>query len=434
LFVNRGNIIVSAGTMRLVGTGLTPVTNNGTITIGVDGTLNLPSGTFDNKSASEPMGTTVLIDNSGTINMMGTTILNNRGVITNNGGSRIIGIKRSLRNLETGTLTNAGLINVEDFGSFDNDGIASNDGQILISSFGSMSLRETGTFANNAPGLITIESDGDLVVSSDTTVNSGNIINSGTLKIDAIFTNLGTIVNDNEIDDDVFSFGAELVNSGGILAGINTKHDFDFSNASTLAPGNAASTFGIYKFGSFTDYTQEATGVLEIEIGGTIVGNLYDQVTVGGNVTTAGTLNVSLVNGFEPAIGDSFTIILQQGNISGTFDTVNLPNLPVGKLWDDVSYSNTGGVVLTVISDPLLSITDVQGGSKKAFLAPNPSNDITYINGIDSVENIEIYDVFGQQIKDYSLNIDHSINMQSLSSGVYLIYINNSKALRFLKK
>jgi hypothetical protein len=63
-----------------------------------------------------------------------------------------------------------------------------------------------------------------------------------------------------------------------------------------------------------------------------------------GAATLGGTLNVSLINGFMPSIGDSFTILTHQSG-SGTFDTVNLPALAAGT-WE-ITYNATS-VVLTV--------------------------------------------------------------------------------------
>jgi hypothetical protein len=43
----------------------------------------------------------------------------------------------------------------------------------------------------------------------------------------------------------------------------------------------------------------------------------------------AGTLNVSLIDGFIPQVGDSFTV-LPYSSRSGGFNALNLPWVPVG--------------------------------------------------------------------------------------------------------
>ena len=68
------------------------------------------------------------------------------------------------------------------------------------------------------------------------------------------------------------------------------------------------------------DYTQTATGVLSIEIGGRTAGTEVDQFVVTGQATLDGTLAVTLTGGFEPASGDSFEI-LSFGSRLGDFAT-----------------------------------------------------------------------------------------------------------------
>ena len=99
------------------------------------------------------------------------------------------------------------------------------------------------------------------------------------------------------------------------------------------------------------DYTQQSAGVLEIQLGGTTAGTEYDQLTVTGTATMAGTLNVSLIDGFIPQVGDSFTI-LPYGTRSGGFSTLNVPE---GYRWGfQYAYS---GVILTVLEGGSISGT-----------------------------------------------------------------------------
>jgi len=86
-------------------------------------------------------------------------------------------------------------------------------------------------------------------------------------------------------------------------------------NHGLLGPGHSP---GIQNFDSFT---QDASGTLEIEIGGltagpgdSVVDNGYDQINVAGQAQLDGTLEISLINGFEPSAGDTFDFL--------TFDSV----------------------------------------------------------------------------------------------------------------
>jgi hypothetical protein len=71
-----------------------------------------------------------------------------------------------------------------------------------------------------------------------------------------------------------------------------------------LAPGNSAGTTAITGH-----YTQQSGAQLDIEIGGLIGGADFDQVTVAGNATLGGTLDVSLINSFAPTPGQMFTVL-----------------------------------------------------------------------------------------------------------------------------
>ena len=132
--------------------------------------------------------------------------------------------------------------------------------------------------------------------------------------------------------------GDSLIGSGTLVANL--------VNSGTVSPGNSAG--GITVQG---DYTQSADGILEIELGGTTAGTQYDQLTVTGTATMAGTLNVSLINGFIPQVGDSFTI-LPYGTRSGGYTILNLPE---GYRWGiDYGYS---GLTLNVLEGGSISGT-----------------------------------------------------------------------------
>jgi hypothetical protein len=83
--------------------------------------------------------------------------------------------------------------------------------------------------------------------------------------------------------------------------------------------------------------------MLDIEIGGLTVGTEYDQLHVLGNAFLAGTLDVEFVNGFNPTTDAEFTILLTgffvpgtsffvPGQVTGTFDTLDLPGSSLG-MW-----------------------------------------------------------------------------------------------------
>jgi hypothetical protein len=67
------------------------------------------------------------------------------------------------------------------------------------------------------------------------------------------------------------------------------------------------------------------SGIVNLELGGTTAGSGYDQIAVTGTATLAGTLNVSLINGFTPTTGQTFTLISSTGARSGRFGAETIP-------------------------------------------------------------------------------------------------------------
>jgi len=147
--------------------------------------------------------------------------------------------------------------------------------------------------------------------------NRGTIdIPAGTLRFDLGFTQTAgaTTLNGGTLSfSSPFSPGGlgTFVINGGALVGAGTVEG-NVVNGSTVSPGlapNAPATLRITG-----NYTQTASGFLDIEIGGTAPGTQFDQLILGTDsptkgATLGGTLDVRLINNFQPAINDSFEII-----------------------------------------------------------------------------------------------------------------------------
>ncbi|HEX8791438.1 MAG TPA: hypothetical protein VF765_10850, partial [Polyangiaceae bacterium] len=111
---------------------------------------------------------------------------------------------------------------------------------------------------------------------------------------------------------------------GGSLTGAGTV-DAPVTAEGTVAPGSATSA------GTLTvtqAYTQSATGTLAIGLGGVQAGTQFDVLAVGSDVTIAGTLSVSLLGGYVPAVGSSYKVLTSASSNAdqGQFATVNQPN------------------------------------------------------------------------------------------------------------
>ena len=189
--------------------------------------------------------------------------------------------------------------------------------ELAVGRFGQGEYRMSG-------GLLTVSND--LSVAKHTG-SSGNFIQTG-----------GRVVVGHDLrfplDATIGTYHLEAgeldVSAGTVQAGLNpssfnftggTLHvgtfDGDLTNqGGTLAPGDDIGTTTIAG-----DYTQEAAGSLEIEIGGSLSGTTFDFVDVTGVADFAGDLLLSMIDGFAPATTDLFTIF-DAGVLLGSLDNV----------------------------------------------------------------------------------------------------------------
>jgi autotransporter-associated beta strand protein len=161
----------------------------------------------------------------------------------------------------------------------------------------------TDTTQITGPGIV-LTGGGTLVLDNNNTYTGGTIVQSGTLLIDFSTAN-----------------SAVTVDSGGSIGGGGTAGAVTVESGGTFSPGDP-STFTV------ASLTLESGSTFGEEIGGTAAGTGgaggYDQTIVesGGAISlNNATLNVSVVDGFTPSIGDSFTIISNEtgDTVSGTF-------------------------------------------------------------------------------------------------------------------
>jgi hypothetical protein len=141
---------------------------------------------------------------------------------------------------------------------------------------------------------------------------------------------------------------ARLTGTGSITGNLESE--------GTVSPGTSPGTITVEG-----NYTQAETGVLEIELGGTVPDTGYDQLAVTGLATLGGTLKVSLVAPFAPALGQTFDI-LTYGSRSGEFVTLDLPALGAGLAWQ-TTYEAAAVRLEVVVSLGSISGTVTCAGS-----------------------------------------------------------------------
>lgn len=130
-----------------------------------------------------------------------------------------------------------------------------------------------------------------------------------------------------------------------LLRGTGVVERANVANSGVFAPGLPTGSLVI----SNANYTQYRTGYpvgrLELAVGGRDEGQ-YSRLEVDGTMTLAGTCAVRLVDGFKPAIGDSFRLLKWKTLAAGRFAAVELPSLSGGKSWVTNDLYLTGTIAV----------------------------------------------------------------------------------------
>jgi hypothetical protein len=250
---------------------------------------------------------------TGTLSGFGTVL----GLI----GSPTSGTQKGSINASGGPLT-VGTFSVT-------DGLSNFTGQVNA---GSRQLTLLGTGFTTLGGAASV-AGGSLNSINGLQVNSGRAL-SGFGTVTGPFKNLGTVTGGNGAD--VLRFTGAVSGTGGFAG--NVAFDGSYS------PGNSPAAVNFDD-----DATFGAVAQLRMELGGATLGSEYDHVTVGDVLTLGGVLQVSLISGFEPVLGQTFDL-LDWTTLNGQFAIVQLPGLAAPLTWDASSLYLNGQI--SVVPEP----------------------------------------------------------------------------------
>ena len=184
-----------------------------------------------------------------------------------------------------------------------------------------------------------ITGSGDLIqAGSGTTVLTGfnnysgnTIVSNGTLLVQTTYIGGGLItVDGGTFGGNGMVNGPVTVNSGG-----------------KLAPGSSAGTFTVN-----ANVTLDSGAMFEVELNGTTPGASYDQLVMGSTALVLNNPTLSVLLGFSPSLGDTFTIVTGFSSQTGTFN--GLPDhstFNVGGTQFQINY-NSNDITLTVVPEP----------------------------------------------------------------------------------
>ncbi|MEM8946242.1 MAG: hypothetical protein AAGD11_13800 [Planctomycetota bacterium] len=131
-------------------------------------------------------------------------------------------------------------------------------------------------------------------------------------------------------------------------------YDTRMTNAGTMAIAESGGEATV----ELKAFEQTDAGTLALDIGGAAAGE-FEALSVIDDIALDGTLDISLTQSFEPALGVSFTILSSQtGLVNSEFATANLPVFD-GRTFELVY--NAASVELQVVAVPLAGDFDADG-------------------------------------------------------------------------
>lgn len=291
------------------------------------GTLQWRGGSFtavvgETNTAWIASGATVQITGNATksINGYGGSGFTNQGTLDWSGGEIVLGHAAVLRNQGLLKVDGARIISENNIG---------NGSYLLNESGGVIEKTSAGDFE-----IAVHAGNGPIVgsrVSND--VGASLIIRGGSVTLSSAG---GGWDNDGTVDlapGTRFAVIGYPLRNHGSLIGNGSFTASSIFNDSIIAPGHSAGTLHFE-----TELSLLQRSVLDMEFGGP--GN-SDRLEVVNTLALDGILNIRLLAGYTPQVGDSF-VLISAGAISGNFDQINFVGFAPGV---ELAYAWNGGTL-----------------------------------------------------------------------------------------
>ncbi len=316
---------------QVPGAADTAIINSGTITVNVPTTIGTLffSGTLTTTlTGAQPITITTAMTWTGASRLRGiglTTIDTNATLVISHNVGATAAFERPMLNKGVVNMVQTGLYAaiVPVTGNFTN----TNTG--LVNVGGSGILRpykffNYGTVRNSDSNAAPVLGGADILADFSFENYGAIIAQNGNLNLSAIVNNYAggsiTLANGNLVCYNELGFehvGSILLNAG-TLSGEGSAQCHVHNYGGQVTPGAPS---GVLLIAS--TYTQQAGGMLNIQIGGPDLKG-YAALIVDGTATLDGALNISLINSYTPSLLDGFAIVRYTTH-SGTFATVANP-------------------------------------------------------------------------------------------------------------
>ncbi|MGV6831806.1 MAG: T9SS type A sorting domain-containing protein [bacterium] len=421
---NDGQIDVNNGTLNLNYSGIT--LTNGDYNIGVNGILNWSfpitlSGTMSGVlDGVLNWDADLIVPSSGSFNFSGNGFINWESSDLNGGGTftnknQIIKPAGGARRIDNASIfNNNGTVSLQGGGSIavTTNSILNNNAEGVISlEIGNSSLVALGALPNTINNFGTIESN----VTGSAAVISAQLINSGVLDIKQnglVFNGAGSLTNST----------TGMIKGNGSLT--LTSDPADFINNGVIAPGASPGNLTIVN-----EYSSSSSATLQVELNGNDQGVDYDLLTVDGDASLEGGIDIIL--GFAPNINDEFIVL----DTAGPGDSIDLCDLPAsasasfgGTNYEfSIACRNGNEVVLTVTNETL-SLDDLNSTSFNLY--PNPTSSTVTVSG-GGISQVVVYDINARRVLTSNSSI---IDFTLFENGVYFLKILDTNNRSVIKK
>jgi hypothetical protein len=360
-FGPAGAVEVDTGAVIFAGNNDYFFTNTSfTVSNGASVGLSASNNTTELEGSLTGSGSGTVFINNGTLFSSYPAMLNFPGAMLQWQGGKLGSPSGSL-------LTNVGTMTVS--GSVAINGFLDNNG--LMIQTGAGAIGNNAFLNNNAGATYQIQNDNGLSIK---TVNNNGLFEktsgAGVSLITANFNNSGaiqglsgTLVFTNglftqdagvlELSSSVICEGA-IQENGGVITGVGVMGNPGpvsmTVNGGVVAPGNP---FGALTWNGHFSCNMASPAAFSVVLGGP--GAFSQLQAPNTSVTVAGTLNVTLTNGYAPPIGAQFQIISASGR-GGSFSKLNVP------AGISVTYSNNGVFLVVTGAVPAqLTLPEVTG-------------------------------------------------------------------------
>jgi len=227
------------------------------------------------------------------------------------------------------------------------------------------------------------------------------------------------------------------------LSFLNAQTTFDWDTNSTDNGDNITETID----GITATFTGPTTNTTIEDVGG-FGGSSGNIILISSSSSTANEVTFSFS---EPV--DVTSILALEGtaaNIDYTFTATGGTNSSITESltggvasvtlnWTEVTsftVTSTGawyGFDDLIINDNTLSTNDFTT-LKRIKIFPNPSSDFIKINGLNTVENYEIYNTIGQKVRIGTVVENEKIDIQNLTNGIYFLKLEKTNSIKFIKE